>query len=508
MNRPAVLLIMDGYGIAPESAGNAVSAAKTPNLDALFKNCPHTLLNASGRAVGLPEGQMGNSEVGHMNIGAGRIVWQDLSRISNAIDDGSFFENDALLCAMDHVKTGENTLHIFGLMSDGGVHSHIDHIKALAKMAKENGVKKLFVHSFMDGRDTPPKSGAGFLMEMEAYLKEIEIAKMGTVIGRYYAMDRDKRWERVELAYDALTGADGDFPRFKRADKAAEKAYSSGETDEFIKPRVSVGFEGIKDGDAVIFANFRPDRAREITRAFVDPSFDGFARKVVLKDLCYVCMTQYDALIPNVLLAYPPEEPENTLGEYLSKLGKKQLRIAETEKYAHVTFFLNGGREEPFEGEERILTPSPKVATYDLMPEMSAYKVTEKAAERILSGELDIVIMNLANCDMVGHTGIFNAAVKAVEAVDECVGIIAEAVKKAGGVLLLTADHGNADMMLDEDGSVFTAHSTNPVPLLLYNDAKGRSLDEGGVLCDIAATLLELMNLPIPEEMSCRSLLR
>ena len=508
MNKPTMLLIMDGCGIAPEGPGNAVTTAKTPNLDRLWKEYPHTQIEASGKAVGLPAGQMGNSEVGHTNMGAGRVVWQELSKISNEIEDGSFFENDVLLRAMAHVNKNNSTLHIFGLMSDGGVHSHIEHIKGIAEMAKRNNIGKLYVHCFMDGRDTPPTSGKGYVQEMENYLAELGLGHVGSVTGRYYAMDRDKRWDRVQLAYEALTepvlagnisGAD-----------AVQAAYDSDETDEFIQPRVCNGFDAIKDGDAIIFANFRPDRAREITRAFVDPEFEsyGFKRDVVIKDLFYVCMTQYDVTIPNVEVAMKPQSLKNTLGEYISSLGLKQLRIAETEKYAHVTFFFNGGLEAPYEGEERILVASPKVATYDLQPEMSAYEVTDRCVERILSGELDLIIMNLANCDMVGHTGVFDAAVKAVEAVDSCVGKIADAIVKAGGVLLVTADHGNADEMIDKNGGVMTAHSTNPVPLILVNDAKGRSLrQDGGALCDLAPTLLGLMDLPVPEEMTGKSML-
>ena len=508
MNRPTMLLIMDGCGIAPEGAGNAVTTAATPNLDRLWKDYPHTQIEASGKAVGLPAGQMGNSEVGHTNMGAGRVVWQELSKISNEIEEGSFFKNDVLLRAMEHVNKNGSTLHIFGLMSDGGVHSHIEHIKGIAKMAKMNNIKQLYVHCFMDGRDTPPTSGAGYVKEMEDYLADLGLGKVGLVSGRYYAMDRDKRWERVQLAYDALT--EPVLPGNISGVDAVKAAYDSGETDEFIQPRVCNGFDAIKDGDAIIFANFRPDRAREITRAFVDPDFEsyGFKRSVVLKDLFYVCMTQYDVTIPNVEVAMKPQSLSNTLGEYISSLGLKQLRIAETEKYAHVTFFFNGGLEAPYEGEERILVASPKVATYDLQPEMSAYEVTDRCVERILSGELDLIIMNLANCDMVGHTGVFDAAVKAVEAVDTCVGKIADAIVKAGGVLLVTADHGNADEMLDKDGNVMTAHSTNPVPLILVNDAKGRSLrQDGGALCDLAPTLLGLMDLPVPAEMTGKSML-
>ncbi len=504
--RPVMLLIMDGFGLAPEGPGNAIYAARTPNLDRLFKERPHTSLNASGRSVGLPEGQMGNSEVGHTNMGAGRIVWQELSKISNKIADGSFFDNAALRSAAEHVKKNGSALHIFGLMSDGGVHSHIEHIKGACELAKRCGIDKVWVHCFMDGRDTPPRSGENYVREMEEYLKELGTGRIASVIGRYYAMDRDKRWDRVKLAYDALTApASADL---SSGSEAVAQAYAADETDEFIKPRVCCGFGGIGDGDAVIFCNFRPDRAREITRAFADPGFDsyGFARERVVKDLCYVCMTQYDATIPNVLVAYPPEELKNTLGEYVSSLGRTQLRIAETEKYAHVTFFFNGGIEQPYEGEKRVLIASPKVATYDLKPEMSAFEVTDKAVGEIENGELDMIIMNLANCDMVGHTGVFAAAVAAVEAVDECVGKIVSAMEKTGGDLLITADHGNADEMLDGEGNVVTAHSTNPVPLI-YVGPKDIKLSDGGALCDLAPTMLQLMGLEAPREMEGRSLI-
>ena len=503
-----MLLIMDGFGLAPDGPGNAVAAAKKPNLDALWASCPHTQIQASGRFVGLPDGQMGNSEVGHTNMGAGRIVWQELTNISNKIENGSFFENQALLEAASHAKENGGALHLFGLMSDGGVHSHIEHIKGACELAKRCGVEKLWIHCFMDGRDTPPTSGAAYVKEMEDYLAELGTGRVGSVMGRYYAMDRDKRWERVQLAYDALTSAGQ--PGILGGAEAVEAAYAVQETDEFIKPRLCNGFSAIEDGDSIIFCNFRPDRAREITRAFVDPDFEsyGFARNKAVQDLCYVCMTQYDVTIPNVLVAYPPEELKNTLGEYVSSLGKTQLRIAETEKSAHVTFFFNGGIEAPYPGEDRILVASPKVATYDLQPEMSAYEVTDRVVEEIGKGELDLIIMNLANCDMVGHTGVFSAAVAAVEAVDRCVGRVADAMKKVGGDLLITADHGNADEMLDKEGNVVTAHSTNPVPLILVSEKPFGLTQEVGALCDLAPSLLQLMGLPQPSEMEGKSLLR
>ena len=505
MKKTTMLLIMDGFGIAPADPANAISHSKTPELDRLFETRPNVLIQASGRYVGLPDGQMGNSEVGHTNMGAGRVVWQELSRIGNEIESGSFFRNEALLKAMAHVNENGSALHVFGLMSDGGVHSHIEHIKALARMAQMNEIEKLFIHCFMDGRDTAPTSGAGYVEEMESCLAELGLGQVGTVMGRYYAMDRDKRWERVKLAYDALTAP---CPSgIKGGAEAVKSAYEAGETDEFIKPIAIEGFSGIKSGDSVIFANFRPDRAREITRAFVDPDFDGFERPAPPEDLVYVCMTQYDATIPNAEIAFRPQSLRNTLGEYASALGKTQLRIAETEKYAHVTFFFNGGVEAPYEGESRILVASPKVATYDLQPEMSAYEVTEKAAAAIDSGEFDMIIMNLANCDMVGHTGVFEAAVKAVETVDSCVGTIVRAMEKNGGDLLITADHGNVDEMMDETGAPMTAHTTNPVPLILVSE-KDLALDEGGALCDLAPTLLGLMGEPVPAEMEGRSLLK
>ncbi len=516
MHRTTMLLIMDGFGLAPKTPDNAIENAKKPNLDRLWAERPHTRIQASGRFVGLPEGQFGNSEVGHTNMGAGRVVWQELSHISNEIEDGGLFKNEALKAAMDHVKANGSTLHIFGLMSDGGVHSHIDHIKGLALMAEKEGIGQFFVHCFMDGRDTAPTSGAGYVKEMEDYLKETGAGQIGVVTGRYYAMDRDKRWERVQKAYMALTSPaelPGGSAEFESGVQAVEAAYKEDLTDEFITPRAVKGFSGIKGGDSVIFANFRPDRAREITRAFVDSEFDGFARGK-LQDLCYVCMTQYDATMPDVLVAYPPQTLKNTLGEYVSSLGKSQLRIAETEKYAHVTFFFNGGVEAPYPGEDRILVASPKVATYDLQPEMSAYEVTDRVLERIEANDTDLIIMNLANCDMVGHTGVFEAAVAAVEAVDSCVGKIAAAIEKVHGDLIITADHGNADIMV-EDGHPMTAHTSNPVPVILVSGQKYGLTQETiqnsseccGALCDLAPTLLQLMGLPQPPEMQGKSLL-
>ena len=525
--RPKMLMILDGFGLNPSTYGNAVAAASTPNLDAIFAKYPHIRLAASGLAVGLPEGQMGNSEVGHLNIGAGRIVYQELTRITKAIDDGIFFDNIPLNHAMQHVKETDGTLHVFGLLSDGGVHSHIAHIEAVLKLAKMRGLQKVVVHCFLDGRDVPPTSGLGFVQTLEAYLTRLDLGKIGVVSGRYYAMDRDKRWDRVQLAYDALTR--GSCRQAADAQTAVQTAYDSGETDEFIKPTLCTGRDAasspstktaagtkaaepdiaspvsaltVQDGDSIIFCNFRPDRARELTRAFVDPDFDGFCRKKQVQDLTYVCMTQYDATIPHVEIAFPPQVITNTLGEYLSKRGLHQLRIAETEKYAHVTFFFNGGVEQANPLEDRVLIPSPKVATYDLQPEMSAPEVTAQVIKEVASSKYDVIILNFANADMVGHTGVFAAAVKAIETLDGCVQQIVDAVLAAGGQILLTADHGNADEMLDADSHVVTAHSTNPVPLVHISAEPATFIKDSGKLADIAPTLLHLMDLPVPPEMT------
>lgn len=501
MKKPFMLMILDGFGLKDEVAGNAIKAASTPNLDKIFNTYPHTSLAASGLAVGLPEGQMGNSEVGHLNIGAGRIVYQELTRITKAIEDGVFAGNAAILNAVNHAKETGGALHVMGLMSDGGVHSHIEHIKATLALANSYGLSRICLHCFMDGRDVPPTSGISYIKEMESFIKEKGSSNMsiGVVSGRYYAMDRDKRWERVKLAYDAMTLGEGRLA--DSASQAVEYAYEQGETDEFIKPTICDKEALVKSGDSIIFCNFRPDRAREITRAFVDDSFDGFERKSHIANLQYVCMTQYDATMPNVEIAFPPTSIKNTLGEYLASLGKTQLRIAETEKYAHVTFFFNGGVEKPNPLEDRLLVPSPEVATYDLQPEMSAYTVTEKVIEEIKSSKYDCIILNFANPDMVGHTGVFDAAVKAIEAVDQCVGKVVSAMLEADGQILMTADHGNADDMIDENGNVVTAHSTNPVPLVHIAQTP-HELASGGKLCDIAPTMLKLMNLTIPAEMT------
>ena len=503
MKKPVVLMIMDGFGLNPDAYGNAIKAAKTPHLTRLFAENPFTKIGASGMDVGLPDGQMGNSEVGHTNIGAGRVVYQELTRITKSIQDGDFFENPALLKAMENAKKPGAALHLAGLLSDGGVHSHNTHLYGLLQMAKRMGVAKVFVHCLMDGRDVPPTSGKGFVEELQAKMQQIGVGRIATVMGRYYAMDRDNRWERVEKAYAAMVYGEG----VQNPDPAAAMAdsYAADVTDEFVVPVVCDKEGRIKAGDSVVFFNFRPDRAREITRTLVDPDFTGFARREGFFPLVYVCMTQYDATMPGVEVAFRPQSLTNTLGEYISKQGMTQLRIAETEKYAHVTFFFNGGVEKEFPGEDRVLINSPKVATYDLQPEMSAYPVCDAVVERIRSGKYDMVILNFANCDMVGHTGVFDAAVKAVETVDTCADRVAEAVLERKGTLLITADHGNADKMYEPDGSPFTAHTTNLVPFCVVGYPC--SLRESGRLADIAPTMLHIMGLPQPDEMDGRSLI-
>ena len=509
MKKPIVLTIMDGFGFNDDKAVNAIDKAKTPRLDKIFKECPTTQIGASGMDVGLPDGQMGNSEVGHTNIGAGRVVYQELTRITKAISDGDFFTNTAFLNAVENCKKNDSALHLLGLLSDGGVHSHIEHLYALVELAKRNGLKKVYIHALLDGRDVPPTSAADFIDALNAKLDEIGCGKLATVMGRFYGMDRDNRWERVGKAYAALVYGEG--VKSDDAAKAVRTSYTLKDeegkfiTDEFVLPTVIEDTERVKSGDSLVFFNFRPDRAREITRTFVDPDFTGFERKGGKLDLYYVCMTQYDASMPNVDVAFRPQTLENTLGEYLAKNGLTQLRIAETEKYAHVTFFFNGGREVEFSGEDRILVSSPKVATYDMQPEMSAVPVCDKVCEAIESGKYDVVILNFANCDMVGHTGVFEAAVKAVETVDTCVGRVEDSTLKMGGVILLTADHGNADRMLDTDGSPFTAHTTNPVPFAVIG--KECELREGGKLCDISPTIIKLLGLTQPEEMTGESIM-
>jgi len=503
MNKtPTTLIIMDGFGMTGSTAGNAVYAAKTPRLDQFFQEFAHTELSASGLDVGLPAGQMGNSEVGHTNIGAGRVVFQDLPRITKSIADGDFFQNPAYNHAMDSCREKGTALHLMGLLSDGGVHSHLEHLFALLKLAKEKGLEKVYIHAFLDGRDVSPTSGADFVAQTVEKCRELGVGKIATVMGRYYAMDRDKRWDRVEQAYDAMVY--GDSAVFNPVPVAAVKdSYAAGVTDEFVEPVVCDQDGTISDNDSVIFFNFRPDRAREITRTLVDPDFDGFTRQFF--PVTFVCNTEYDATMPNVEVAYPRNSVRNGLGEYLSQMGMTQLRIAETEKYAHVTFFFNGGSETVFPGEDRVLVASPKVATYDLQPEMSAYEVCERCVERVESGAYDVIILNFANCDMVGHTGVFDAAVKAVETVDECVGRVVDATLKMGGIAMITADHGNAEQMAEADGSPMTAHTTNLVPFILCG--AGTELRSGGRLADIAPTMLDVMGLACPQEMDGKTLI-
>ena len=504
MKKPLALIILDGFGNNPSDYGNAIHAAKTPNLDKLFETCPHTLIGASGMDVGLPDGQMGNSEVGHTNIGAGRVVYQELTRITKSISDGDFFQNEALCGAVENCKKNGSALHLMGLLSDGGVHSHNKHLYGLLELAKRAGLEKVYVHCFMDGRDVPPSSGKEYVEELMAKMKEIGVGKIASVMGRYYAMDRDNRWERVEKAYAAMVYGEGETAECPVC--AMEKSYAADVTDEFVVPVVCDKDGCIRENDSVIFFNFRPARVREITRTLVDPDFAGFERRNGFFPLYFVCMTQYDAAMPNVHVAFKPQSLANTFGQYISDHGLTQLRIAETEKYAHVTFFFNGGVEAPCKNEDRALIASPKVATYDLKPEMSAYEVTDELLTRLDSGKYDVVILNFANCDMVGHTGVFEAAVSAVEAVDTCLGKVVDKILSMGGRALITADHGNADQMYEPDGSPFTAHTTNPVPLLLVGDGT-HTLKEGGRLADLAPTMLEMLGLPQPAEMDGKSLL-
>ncbi len=515
MKKPYAIIIMDGYGLNPDREGNAIYMDGSKEVNALIENYPSATLGASGLSVGLPDGQMGNSEVGHLNIGAGRIVYQDLTKITKSIQDGDFFTNPALVKAMDHAKNNGKKLHLWGLLSDGGVHSHLTHLFALLEMAKKRGVPETYVHGFMDGRDVSPTSGVGFVKELLTEMKKLGYGKLASLSGRYYSMDRDNNWDRLEKSYDMLTlgtGVQTDDPV-----KALEDSYAQGVTDEFMLP-TNVTENGkpvalVEKGDSIIFFNFRPDRARQITRAFSQKDFTvpkgtAFERKTGFLAPVYVCFTVYDAGFEGVDVASPKQSMDNTLGEYLAKLGKKQLRIAETEKYAHVTFFFNGGVEAPNENEVRVLVNSPKVATYDLQPEMSAYEVTDNVLKELSGGEYDVMILNYANCDMVGHTGVIPAAVKAVHTVDECVKKVTDKILEMGGSALLTADHGNADRMLSDDGSPFTAHTTNPVPVVLVSDEfKSAKLRKDGILADLAPTLLELMGLPVPAEMTGKSLI-
>ena len=508
MKKPTVLLILDGYGERKEKDGNAIALANTPVMDKLKKEFPYVEGQASGLFVGLPDGQMGNSEVGHMNMGAGRIVYQELTRITKAIEDGDFFENKALKEAVEHCKKENTALHFMGLVSSGGVHSYIGHIYGLLELAKRAGLKKVYLHAFLDGRDTPPDSGKSFLMDVEKKMQELGVGEIATISGRYYAMDRDKNYDRVEKAYRAMV--DGTGEKASSVEEAIDASYAKKVYDEFVLPTViekDGAVHTVSDGDAMIFFNFRPDRAREICHAFCDDEFNFFNRGA-RKKVFFVCFTDYDPTIPNKRVAFEKEEIHNTLGEVVSNLGKNQLRIAETEKYAHVTFFFNGGKEEPYENEDRILVPSPKeVPTYDLKPEMSCYTVTEKLTEAIRSGKYDLVVANFANPDMVGHTGVLSAAIKAIEVVDECMGKVVDAVESMHGNIFILADHGNADIMIDEKtGEPYTAHTTNPVPFILVSDEKHK-LREGGCLADVAPTLLELMGIPQPKEMTGKSLL-
>ena len=502
-----MLMILDGFGNNSNTSGNAVQIAKTPNIDELMKKNPTTQIHASGLDVGLPEGQMGNSEVGHTNIGAGRIVYQELTRITKSIEDGDFFSVPELCAAIEHCKKNNSKLHIMGLLSDGGVHSHMRHLFAILELAKRKGFEDVYVHCFLDGRDTPPASGENYILKLEEKMKEKQIGRIATIAGRFYAMDRDKRWQRVEKAYNAMVRGEG--VKSTSAEMAIESSYQKEVFDEFVEPTVICSngkpVATIDDNDSVIFYNFRPDRAREITRAIVDKDFKDFETKD-LKNLYFVCFTQYDETMPNVEIAFKPTVLKNTFGEYISGKGLKQLRIAETEKYAHVTFFFNGGNEKQYEGEDRILVPSPKVETYDLKPEMSAYEVTENVVNAIKSQKYNAIILNYANPDMVGHTGNLDAAVKAIEAIDECVGKVIKAINEVNGVLLITADHGNAEQMVDyKTGEPHTAHTTNPVPLVLIGmeDVKLKE----GKLADLAPTMLDIMGLEKPEEMTGESLI-
>ena len=504
MKKPVVLCIMDGFGIRDVNDGNAIYTAKTPNLDKFFSENPFTTIGASGLDVGLPDGQMGNSEVGHTNIGAGRVVYQMLVKITKDINEGKFFDIEVLKNAIDNCKKNDSALHLIGLLSDGGVHSHIDHLYGLLKMAKQNGLTKVYVHCLMDGRDVSTTSGIGFIKDLQDKMLELGVGKIATVMGRYYAMDRDFAWDRVEKAYAAMVYGEG--VQTNDILSTMTESYSNDVTDEFILPTVVDNNGMIKANDSVVSFNFRPDRARQFTRTFVDPDFTGFERRNGFFPLSYVCMTQYDETMPNVTVAYPPEELKMTLGEYLASKNMTQLRIAETQKYAHVTFFFNGGEEKTFEGEDRILIQSPDVPTFDLQPEMSAYPVCDAVCEQIRSGKYDAVILNFANCDMVGHTGVFDAAVAAVEAVDTCVGKVVEATREMGGAVIITADHGNADCMVGEDGNPFTPHTTNPVPFCVVGyDCQ---LRESGRLADIAPTILEILGLPQPAEMTGESMIK
>lgn len=506
MSKSVALIILDGWGVSNSKEHNAIKTANTPNFDKYYEKYSSTTIKASGLDVGLPDGQMGNSEVGHLNIGAGRVVYQYLTKITKEINDGTFYENESLLKACKNAKDNNSSLHLMGLLSDGGVHSHINHIKGLIRMAKKNDVKKLYLHAFLDGRDTPPKSACKYVEEIEKEMKEVGVGEIATIGGRYYVMDRDNRWDRVEIAYNQLFNGEGE--KANSAIEAIENSYEKDEVDEFVKPTVIVKNDEpiatIKENDSIVFFNFRPDRARQITRAIVNKDFKEFDRKYIKTD--FVCMTTYDATFKNVDIAYKPNEIVNTIGEYLSKNGKKQLRIAETEKYAHITFFFNGGVEAPNENEDRVLVSSPNVATYDMKPEMSAYEVTDALVKQIDLEKHDFIVLNFANTDMVGHTGDFNAVVRAVEAVDECLGRIVEKLLSKDGKVIITADHGNAEVMEDKEGNPMTAHTTNVVPCIVIDGPV--KLREDGKLCDLAPTLLELMEMDKPVEMTGISLIK
>jgi 2,3-bisphosphoglycerate-independent phosphoglycerate mutase len=511
LKSPLLLVILDGWGLSPDQRGNAIRLARTPNFTKLQQSYPYTVLQASGKRVGLPEGQMGNSEVGHLNMGAGRVVYQDITRISMAIKTGEFCKNPVLIDMVQEVKEKGTSLHLFGLLSDGGVHSHLTHLYALLEMARRFKLGKVYIHAFLDGRDVPPTSGLGYIKEVEQKCREMGVGEIATVSGRYYAMDRDKRWERLEKAFNAICYGEGE--RVQKPSEAVERSYADGVTDEFVVPKVVIDQGGnpigrVQPDDGVIFYNFRADRAREITRAFVDQEFEGFSRRGGYPGAHFVCMTQYDATIP-APVAFPPQVHQNTLGDVLAGSGLKQLRIAETEKYAHVTFFFNGGIEEPNSGEDRVLIPSPKVATYDLQPEMSAPETTNRVISEICRDYYDVIILNYANPDMVGHTGVLDAAIKAVTVVDRCLKQVVDAVLERKGAAVVTGDHGNAEMMLEEDSEdPHTAHTTNPVPFILVGESyRGANLKEGGALEDIAPTILDILGVSKPSEMTGASLI-
>ncbi len=510
-SKPLALIILDGFGLREEQEGNAIALALKPNYDYYSEHYPFTRLTASGESVGLPPGQMGNSEVGHMNIGSGRILYQDLTRVTKSIEDGEFYHNETFSLVMNHVKANGKALHLYGLLSDGGVHSHISHLFALLELAKRNNLSEVYVHAFLDGRDVAPDSSIHYIEQLEAKIAELGVGKIATVQGRYYSMDRDKRWERTQKSYEAMVYGYG--PHYKEPLQAVKESYEKSIFDEFVMPSVIVKEDGkpvglIKDRDGIIFYNFRPDRAIQISQVFTDKDFAGFDRgPFVPKDLFYVCLTHFSESV-NGYVAYQPTNLDNTLGEVLSQNGLKQLRIAETEKYPHVTFFFSGGKEDTFAGEQRILVPSPKVATYDLQPEMSAFELTDLLLEEIEQDNHDVIILNFANADMVGHSGMLAPTIKAVETVDECLGKVVRSIQAKGGVVLITADHGNADLVIDENGRPVTSHTTNPVPFIVVSDYQTITLRQNGVLADIAPTMLHILGIPQPEEMTGVSIIQ